>query len=297
MSSASVYERVTEEIVRELEHGVAPWVRPWSEGSSALMPYNAVSQRRYSGVNVLLLWQSALLKGYRSNAWLTFKQARTLGGHVRKGEHGRLVVYASTFTKHETDSASGEDVEKRIPFLKGYTVFNVEQTEGLPAPLYQVVEPMAVEDAIEDVEAFLAQVGAKLRYGGDCACYTPALDVIQLPEPAQFESAAHFYATSLHEHAHWSGHESRLGRDLSGRFGSEAYAAEELVAELAAAFLCAALGIPGRLRHTEYLGSWLKILKEDKRAIFSAASKATEAARFLEERGGRGISEEAPALS
>jgi antirestriction protein ArdC len=285
MARPSVYERVTESIVAELEKGVAPWVKPWSGGGSAMMPYNATSQRRYSGVNVLLLWDAALSRGYRSCAWLTFRQAMGLGGHVKKGEHGCSIVYASSFTKSDTDAKTGEETEKRIPFLKSYSVFNVEQTEGLPSQVYQVAEPKPLEDALEDVEAFIERIGADVRHGGDKACYMPGYDAIQLPDPGSFESAAHFYATSCHEHAHWSGAESRLNRNLTGRFGSEAYAAEELVAELTAAFLCASLSIPGRLRHAEYLGSWLTILKEDKRAIFTAASKATEAAQFLERAG------------
>jgi antirestriction protein ArdC len=139
------------------------------------------------------------------------------------------------------------------------------------------------------VEAFIERIGAEIRYGGDRACYAPGYDVIRLPEPSSFESAAHLYSTSLHEHAHWSGAKHRLDRDLSGRFGSEAYAAEELVAELTAAFLGAALSIPGRLRHAEYLGSWLSILKQDTKATFTAAAKATEAAQFLEAAGGLSV--------
>ena len=286
MTRPSVYERVTESIVAELEKGVAPWVKPWTGGGNPMMPYNATTQRRYSGVNILLLWDAALSHGYRSSAWLTFRQASGIGGHVKKGEHGCSIVYASSFTKNDTDSATGEETEKRIPFLKSYSVFNVEQTEGLPSQVYQVAEPKPLEEAIEEVEAFITHIGADVRHGGDRACYMPAYDAIQLPDPCTFESAAAYYATSCHEHAHWSGAKSRLDRDLTGRFGSAAYAAEELVAELTSAFLCAALSIPGRLRHAEYLGSWLKILKEDKRAIFTAASKATEAAAFLERAGG-----------
>lgn len=284
MAHASVYEEVTQKIIKELEQGTAPWVKPWQGGDGG-MPYNATSQRRYSGVNVLLLWGAAFAKGYRHQGWLTFKQARALGGHVKKGEHGVHVVYASSVVRKERDETTGEEVEKKIPFLKGYTVFNVEQTEGLPATMYAVPEAKPLLDAIEDVEAFIERVGADVRHGGDRACYMPGLDAIALPEASCFESAAHYYATSLHEHAHWTGHPSRLARDLSGRFGDSAYAAEELVAELAAAFLCAALSIPGRLRHAEYLGSWLKVLREDKKAIFTAAARATEAAQFLEERG------------
>lgn len=291
MSHVSVYEEVTQKIVDELEQGTAPWVKPWTGGEGG-MPFNATSQRRYSGVNVLLLWGEAFRKGYRHHGWLTFKQARALGGHVKKGEHGCHVVYASSFTKHEQQE-NGEEEDRKIPFLKSYTVFNVAQTEGLPASMYAVAEPKPLDDAIEDVEAFIARIGADVRHGGDRACYMPGVDAILLPESSCFESAAHYYATSLHEHAHWTGHASRLARDLTGRFGDSAYAAEELVAELSAAFLCASLSIPGRLRHAEYLGSWLSVLKRDSKAIFTAAARATEAAQFLEAAGGHAGEDEA----
>lgn len=286
MAQQTVYGRVTEAIVRELEHGVAPWVKPWSGGGSTALPYNASSQRRYSGVNVLLLWEAALDRGYRNPAWITFNQAHGLGGHVKRGEHAIQIVYASTYQKRDDDADRDEDRARKVSFLKFYAVFNVEQTEGLPQHLYRIVEPPPVTDMLSAVDGFLARVGADVHHGGDRAFYRPLTDTIQLPEPGWFESIAHYYATSLHEHAHWTGHPSRLARDLSGRFGSEAYAAEELVAELSAAFLCAILGVPGQLRHAEYLGSWLSLLRSDNRAIFTASSKATEAAQFLERAGG-----------
>lgn len=281
----SVYERVTETILAELEKGVAPWVKPWVAGAHPTLPYNAISQRRYSGVNVFLLWESALVAGYRHPAWITFRQTHSLGGHVKKGEHATYIVYASTYTKQVRDPVNGDETEERIPFLKFYAVFNIEQTAGLAARLYFVPDPKPVAEAILEVESFLTRIGADVRHGGNCAYYRPALDAIQLPEPEYFESTAHYYATSLHEHAHWTGHETRLKRDLKGRFGEEAYAAEELVAEFAAAYLCAVLAIPGKLRHAEYIGSWAALLRKDKKAIFTAAARATEAARYLEALG------------
>ena len=159
MTHPSVYERVTEAILTELEKGVAPWVKPWSGGGSSALPYNATSQRRYSGVNVLLLWGEALERGYRNPAWITFNQAKGLGGHVKKGEHGCAIVYASTYTKRVRDATNGEEKEDWIPFLKFYTVFNVEQTEGLPSHLYPVAEPKPLAEALPEVEGFLARVG------------------------------------------------------------------------------------------------------------------------------------------
>jgi antirestriction protein ArdC len=278
---ASVYESVTNAIISELERGVAPWVKPWESASTASLPYNATSQRQYSGVNILLLWAATMVKGYRIPAWLTFRQANALGGHVRKGEKATHIVYASTFTKTDTDPKTGEQVEEQIPFLRWYTVFNVEQTEGLPGHLYHIADPKPVEQALASVEEFIGKLGADVRHFGDRACYRPTEDFIALPDPGAFRAPGDYYATSLHEHAHWTGHPSRLNRDLSGRFGSESYAGEELVAELASAYLCASLDIPGQLQHAEYIGSWLKLLKSDKRAIFTAASKATQAAEYL----------------
>ena len=277
----SIYDTVTRTILDELARGVAPWVKPWTTGAPAEWPYNLVSQRQYTGVNILLLWLSALEHGFRAAGWLTYGQAAQLGGHIKRGAKGAHIVYASTYRKMVVDPKTGQEEEKERPFLKGYCVFNLEQTEGLPERLYRAVAPKPLPEVIEQAETFLSRIGARVRHGGDRAYYQPAGDFIQLPDPATFESPPHYYATSLHEHAHWSGHETRLHRDLSGRFGTEAYAAEELVAELSAAFLSAHLGLEGRLRHAEYIGSWIKLLADDKKAIFTAAAKATEAAEYL----------------
>lgn len=267
----SVYETVTNRIVEELEQGTVPWVKPWK----TTLPYNAVSQRAYSGVNILLLWYTA----YGQPAWLTFKQARGLGGYVKKEEKSTHIVYASTYTKKGVDSSGGE-TEEEIPFLKWYSVFNIEQCEGLPERLYQ--KPVPTTDVnYEQVEHFIADICASIKHGGSVACFVPSLDLIRLPNAEDFEGPEHYFAVSLHEHGHWSGHPARLNRNLSTRFGDESYAAEELIAELTAAFLCAHLGVPGRLRHAEYLASWLRVLKKDTKAIFTAARKATEAAEYL----------------
>jgi antirestriction protein ArdC len=278
-TSGNLYETVTRRIVEELEHGTAPWVKPWTTGAGSGLPYNAVSQYAYRGVNVLLLWMAAAERGYRSPAWLTFRQAQDLGGHVRKGEKAERIVYTATFAKTTVDEETGEELDRDIPFLKWHAVFNLDQVERLPDHLYRRPEPLA--ETIGRAEAFLRALGADVRYGGDRAFYRPEGDFIGLPDPGAFESAGHYYATSLHEHGHWTAHPKRLARDLSGRFGLSAYAAEELVAELAAAFLCAHLSIPGRLRHAEYIGAWLTLLHEDRRAVFTAAAKATQAAEYL----------------
>jgi antirestriction protein ArdC len=214
---------------------------------------------------------------------MTFRQAGELKAHVRKGECGSLVVFADRVAKTETND-QGEAVEREIAFMKGYTVFNVEQIEGLPAHYYAKAEPKGESlKIIEAAEAFFAATGAIFRHGGDSAYYAPGPDYIQLPPPEAFKDAESFAAVKGHETIHWSGHASRLARILGKRFGDSAYAAEELIAELGAAFLCADLGITPEPRadHAAYLGHWLQILKADKRAIFTAAAQAQRAVDFL----------------
>jgi antirestriction protein ArdC len=251
------------------------------------MPFNAASGHRYQGINPLLLWRASHVKGYRHPGWIGYQQARERGGYVRKGEKATLVVYASTFTPKE-DWGKAEEDQRKIPFLKWRDVFNVEQTANLPASMTSLPDPRPLSEAIAGVDVFLRTIGARVVHGGDRAAYSPVLDRIVLPEPGDFKSAPDYYATSLHEHVHWTGHESRLNRDLSGRFGDASYAAEELVAELGAAYLSATLSIPGKLQHAEYIGNWITLLHHDSRAIFTAASKGAEAARYLEEKGGLG---------
>lgn len=286
--STDVYTRVTDRIISDLERGVLPWMKPW-HASHAEDRLPALPLRHngtpYRGVNILLLWGEAVEKGYSRNIWMTYKQAEEYGAHVRKGEHGALVVYADRFTKTEAND-KGEEVEREIPFLKGYTVFNVEQIEGLPA---RFMEPLAPRDEsrtlelIEEAETFFSGTGATFRHGGNRAFYAPAADFIQLPLPEAFRDAESYAATKAHELVHWTGHAQRMAREFGKRFGDQAYAFEELVAELGAAFLCADLGVTlePRADHAAYLGHWLEVLKADKRAIFSAAAHAQRAADFL----------------
>ena len=202
----SLYETITNDILTELQQGVAPWVQPWTAGSGMpLMPYNATSKRRYRGVNVLLLWRASRLKGYRHPAWIGYHQAHELGGYVKKGEKATTVVYASTFIP-KTERDKPEEEQERVPFLKWRDVFNVEQTANLPDPLTQRPEPKPLPEAIAAVEALLRAVGAKVLHGGNRAFYSPRFDLITLPEPSAFKSAPDYYATSLHEHGHWTGH-------------------------------------------------------------------------------------------
>lgn len=283
-----VYTRITDKIVADLEQGVRPWMKPWNAEHAAgkitrPLRFNGTP---YSGINVMMLWSDAMDKGYNAPIWMTFRQAQELGGHVKKGEHGSLVVYANTFTKTEQDEETGEDVEHNIPFMKGYTVFNVEQIEELPAQYYAMAEAPALsaEERDKRLEAFFAATGADIRHGGNRAFYARDPDYVQMPPFEFFKDKESYYATLGHETTHWTRHPSRLDRDLGRKsWGDEGYAMEELVAELGSAYLCADLGITPEVRedHSAYIASWLQVLKNDKRAIFSAAAHAQRAADFL----------------
>lgn len=283
--TVSLHDTVTNRIIRELEEGRVPWVQPWASSSGGTplgLPQNAATGRTYSGINILLLWAAAIEQGRLSQRWLTFKQALALGGAVRKGEKGTMVVYADTFipkAEQEKASASGADA-RRVGFLKRFTVFHADQCDGLPVDVDAPPLPGRTE-LLPHVEAVIAATGADIRVGGDMAFYSPSHDFIQVPLQQAYFEPINWYRTKLHELGHWTGHVSRLNRDFSGRHGGSAYAREELVAELCAAFLCAELGIAPTVRHADYLGAWLEILKGDNRAIFQAASLASKAADFV----------------
>ncbi len=277
----SLYQTVTDQIVSELQSGTAPWVRPWAVSGVNEMPYNASSGRRYSGTNVLLLWLHSAAQGYSRPAYVTFNQARQAGGSVRKGEKSVGVIFTSTFEKGEGDD------KRVVPFAKTTPVFNIDQCDGLPDAWYGkpvAKTPVEIDAAFT---AFVAATGAKIGHGGDRAFYSTAEDRIQMPFAEAFTGANQYQATLLHELGHWTGHEARLNRVFGKRFGDKAYAAEELVAELTAAFLCAHLGITGELRHSGYINSWIELLKDDPKAIFTAAAAASKAADHI-----RGYSEQ-----
>lgn len=285
-----VYDRITNRIVASLEAGVRPWLKPWNAEHAAgkiTRPLRHNGQP-YSGINVFMLWMEAEAAGYSAPIWMTFRQALELGGHVRKGEKGALVVYANSITKTAQDESTGEETEQKIPYMKGYTVFNVEQIDDLPAHYYaKAAQPsLTPQERSAPVEAFLSHTGADLSHGGNQAFYMPSQDRIQMPPFEFFRDAESYYATLLHETVHWTKHPTRLDRDFGRkRWGDEGYAMEELVAEIGAAFLSADLGITPQLRddHASYIASWLKVLKNDKRAIFTASSYAQRAATFLHE--------------
>lgn len=276
-SKTNAYEAITDKIIGILEAGKAAGSITWNgQGEAGRMPYNLKTGDPYSGVNVLSLWIGAESQGYTSPAWLTFKQAIDLGGHVRKGEKSVLGIYFEARERKETNS-SGEEETRRVPFVKTFHVFNLDQVEGIPKP-----EPFAIWNPLERAEEVMRNSGASIIEGGTRAFYNPMKDDIRLPDRERFRSPENFYAVALHELTHWTGHKSRLARDLKNRFGTEAYAMEELVAELGAAFLGAETGVKGKLEHhASYVESWLRVLKGDKKAIVTAASAASKASRFI----------------
>jgi antirestriction protein ArdC len=285
-SRPDLYSRVTNAIIADLENGVRPWTKPWSAEHLAgriTRPLRSTGEP-YSGINVVLLWAESVAQGYTAPIWITFRQALALGGHVRKGEKGSTVVYANRIVRTEAGE-NGQDIERQIPFLKAYTVFNVEQVEGLPSHFHAVAAPQL--DAVQRIahaDAFFAATGAEIRHGGSQAYYALQPDYVQTPPFECFADPEAYYATLAHECTHWTRHPTRLDRDFGRkRWGDDGYAREELVAELGAAFLCADLGLEltPRADHASYIASWLEVLKDDRRFIFTAAAHAQRATDFL----------------
>jgi antirestriction protein ArdC len=277
-----VHARITARIADRLRAGVRPWRRPWQGGAPG-RPLRSTGEP-YRGINTLLLWLTAAERGWASPWWFTFRQALALGACVRKGERGTLVVYASSLTRRETDEA-GREVKRTVPFLKGYTVFNAAQIDGLPERFAEpVAEPAPLSERVRRAEAFFAATGAGIRDGGGRAFYRISEDFIGMPARACFESGEAWAATLAHELVHWTRHPDRLDRDLGRkRWGDAGYAAEELVAELGAAFLCADLGLDAEPRedHAAYVGGWLELLERDVRALFVLSGHAQRAVDFL----------------
>lgn len=276
-AKTNVYETITAKIVAILEAGKSTGSITWNgQGEAGKIPYNLKTGDPYRGANVLSLWIAAEEKGYASPAWLTYKQARDLGGQVRRDEKSTLGIYFDKMDKTERNG-DGEEEKRRIPFAKPFWLFNLDQIDGLARPA-----PADQWDPLERAEEVLKGSGAKIIEGGTKAFYNPVKDQMQLPDRTRFRCPENFYVVGFHELTHWTGHKSRLARDLKNRFGTEAYAMEELVAELGAAFISAETGVKGKLEHhASYIDSWLRVLKGDKRAIVTAASAASRAARFV----------------
>lgn len=273
--SNNVYQQVTDRIIQQLENGALPWLKPWAADSSA--DKNFITQKPYSGINTLILGMS----GFNNPAWATYQQWASKGFQVKKGEKATQIVFFKPMSKTSTNESSGELETSNFAILKTYAVFNAEQTDAELLPL-DIDSNAAPFNPIPAIEQKLNDTGAIIKHGGDSAFYMPSKDYIQMPNKTAFNSEAHYYATAFHELSHWSGAKHRLDRQLDkGRYGNPAYAFEELVAEISAAFLCAEFKIEGDLRHAGYIESWLKACRDDNKAIFKAAALAQKAADFI----------------
>lgn len=277
MANNEIAEQITNEIILALEQGNIPWVQPW-KNLGLSQGINLTTGKTYRGINVLLLWASQYRNGYSTSRWLTFKQALNAGGCVKRGEKGTRVIFWKILERD--NKKTGE--KDKIPLMRIYTVFNVAQCEGLPEKYTQEnSKPEVTWENSQEIEEFVSGVGATLVFGGDRAAYSRDADRIMMPDRHQFVDAGGYYATLFHEMCHWTGHANRLKRQFGERFGTEAYAMEELVAELGSAFLCAEFGVAGMVQHPAYIQTWIHVLKNDKNAIFTAAKLAQEATDFL----------------
>ncbi len=289
-----VHAEITKAIIAAIENGPGDFQLPWHRPGVCLeRPKNAVTGHRYSGVNILALWASGMERRYESGLWASYRQWRELGGQVKKGEKGTVIVFCKELTVEVEDEATGDMNPETRLFARASRVFNAAQVDGFELSVPEVRDPAQL---LADAEAFVEGTGAVVEHGGSSACYIPARDIIQMPLRERFtgtdtsSATESYYSTLCHELTHWSGAPHRLDRDLSGRFGTESYAMEELVAELGSAFLCADLGISPapRADHAAYLAGWLNIAKEDPRALFTVASKASQAVAFLQGDGAAG---------
>ena len=288
-NSRDVYARVTDQIIDAIEEGVSSnWRMPWhTSGRDAFSPINVTSRKPYRGINTVCLWAAAEAKGYEFGEWGTYQQWQERKAQVRKGEKASTVVFWK-FANDANESQDGDDhphSASRLLFARAYSVFNAAQVDGYTPR----VEPgPTMLERIQHAETFFSAVGANIRHGGNRAYYSPDTDHIQMPPFAAFIDNVRYYSTLAHEHTHWTATPERCDRQLGKRFGDNAYAAEELIAELGAAFVCAHLGLSTEPRedHAQYIQSWLQVLRADKRAIFTAASKAQQACDWLVTRVG-----------
>lgn len=276
----NLYTEVTARILADIETGTPPWIKPWRSLGRPGQARNGATHRPYSGINVILIWQACQARAWSDYRFVTFKQALEMGGNVRKGETGTKVYFVGSTDRRDENAEEGETA-KRVTFLKEFTIFNIAQCDGLKLAETTALPPIAENTRDATIDEFLGVTDAKIVEGMGEAYYTPGADLISLPAFAAFKSADHFYSTTFHELGHWTGAKHRLNREFGKRFGDQRYAAEELVADLCSAFLCAEFGIDADLRHAGYLANWAKLLKSDDRAFFTAASAAQKAADYL----------------
>ena len=284
-----VYARVTAQIINAIEQGVGNWRMPWhTSGRFAFSPINVASKKPYRGINTVCLWAAAQAKGYGRGEWATYQQWQDAGAQVRKGERAATVVFwkfAHEAAETQDDGAEAPAERSKLLFMRGYSVFNAAQVDSYTP---KVDADMPVLERIVHAEAFFHAIGADVRNGGNHAYYAPHSDHIQMPPFEAFDEKVAYFSTLAHEHTHWTAKAERCDRQLGKRFGDNVYAAEELIAELGAAFACAHLRLSTEPRadHAQYINSWLQVLKADRRAIFTAASKAQQAADFMIQRSG-----------
>lgn len=279
-----LHQQVTDTIIMQLESGTVPWHQPWKGENRILsLPKNGMTGKSYRGINILMLWSSTLANGYSTQEWATFKQWQEQKQMIRKGEKGSLIVYYDVMEK-EIDGET-----KEIPFLKSSVVFNRCQLAHYEPEPEVKTDPVAIMERLLHVDTFINNTGAIIEHKGGKACYIPSLDKIWLPEPRDFTGSETctaqeaYYSTALHELTHWTGHETRLSREKSKKFGDDTYAFEELVAELGAAFLCAEfeIGLLPKGDHASYIDHWLKVMKKNKQFIFDASKVSSRAIDYL----------------
>lgn len=297
-TTQDIYQQITDRVVAAIEAGAPTFEMPWHRGAQHARPSNVATGKFYRGVNTLALWITQSTHNYGSSVWGTYKQWKASGAQVRKGERATTIVFYKDLERQVEDEATGETTLKKSFVATASWVFNADQVDNWTAQSSPLIDKTEV---LDNSEAFIAATGAKIVTLDDSAYYIYSTDTINMPKRALFTGSStrsateSFYSTLLHELTHWSGHPSRLNRQLNNRFGDGAYAMEELVAELGAAFLCADLGVALEPRpdHAAYLSGWLTVLKQDKRALFTAASKASEAADFLHQLQPPAVAQEA----
>lgn len=279
--SEEIAKDITARIIEGLKKGFTPWEKPWS--TNHRRAFNGFTGKPYRGMNPIILEMEAEDKNYSLNCWMTFNQVRQQGGTVKKGEKATPVVFFKPIKTKQEDPEGNEET-KIIRLLRFYFVFNIDQTEGLEKVRAKYDKPAEKNEitVIEDAERIIKETGAVIEFKDvDRAYYSPELDRITLPPRELFKTQERFYSVIYHELTHFTGHPSRLDRDLAHPFGSKEYAFEELIAELGGSFLCAHVGLPYNSQHTDYIGNWIQVLENDHRAIFKAASKAQKALDFI----------------
>jgi antirestriction protein ArdC len=288
----NIHEHITSQIIEAMKDA-KDFQLPWNAPGLGL-PTNAYTRSSYNGINILSLWAASMNKQFSSNRWATYKQWQCMGGQVRKGQKGSpIVIYKPLITSGDIGSApetGSEDNTRPKVLLRSATVFNADQVVGLekPQPALDLTE-MEPLDQLDLVDTYISNTGAVIKIGGSSAYYSPKNDLIAIPNPESFigtetsSPTESYYSTLLHELTHWTGNEKRCRRDMSGRFGSDSYCMEELLAELGAAFLCAQLKVSSvpRQDHADYLANWIKVLSNDVKAIFWASARASEAVAYL----------------